>query len=867
MNFALALLIVATNPDAPIGARYPEATEVFSCNFDAPWDRNFDGWPDNWTRGRGYPLYVKVAVSEEPSAAAGRCLRADLDGGGAIAFSPPVKVDSRHSYVLEGFLKTQGIEHDRAFFSLTFLNAQRERVERFASEPVRDAPQWKKFRLGPVSAGSEEVRWAVVGLHLEPGDRADLTGSAMFGDLWLGRLPRMSLEADHRRHLYTDTQEILLTCTVSGFAEKEPMVTFTLENAFGSRVAETQLPLVVQPSENDLGASVETSVPETPPRIGKAAWRPPVPGPGFYRAWAQVQQRGSAVHRQGLTFVVARPESIPSSGEFGWSLPQGDKPLGLAELGQLLAQAGINWVKLPVWYDETTSDDDAARLIGFAERLSAQGIELVGMLHHPPAELRRHYEDPKRLTAAEIFSPDPKLWYPSLELVMMRLATQVRWWQLGADKDTSFVDYPDLSGKLRQVKAHLDRIGQDVNLGIGWSWINELPQTDGAGLRFVSLSSSPPLTSHELETYLEVARRPNLRRWVVVDPLPASQYAVDACAEDMVRRMVAAKIHGAEAIFASDPFDPQCGLMHEDGTPGAMFLPWRTTALMLSGAEYLGSLQLPAGSRNQVFARDGTATMLVWNHDPVKEVLYLGDDVKQVDLWSACRTPKQIGHEQVIEVGPLPTFVTGLDLAVTRWRLSFAFAADRVPSVFGGRHRNSLRVTNGFGTGVSGAVRLVAPEIWTLAPQRSEFRLAEGETLQVPFELTLPYNATSGRHKVRADFEVQADRVYRFGVYRSIDVGLGDVYLECGTRLNSQGELEVEQRLVNETAEPVSFRCELFVPERRRLKTDVAGLGQGRDVKIYHLHDGKQLIGKTLWLRAEEIGGSRILNHRFRAAP
>ncbi len=869
MNFALALLIVAIQPEAPIGIRYPAATEIFRCNFDASWDANFDGWPDRWTRrqGPGFPHYVEMTIQEDSNLGSDRCLEVRLDGGGAVAYSPPIPIGHRYSYVLEGRLKTSGLEHDRTFFSLTLLNEKQGRLERFTSEPVRDAAQWEKVRLGPVLPSSEDVCWAVIGLHLEPGERADLKGSASFSDLWLGRLPRMELELDRPHHLYHDCHRIQVVCTTSGFSEHNPTIRLLLEDALGNRVAEAKPPLQIQEEEDAEASLAGREGKETLPPMGKASWQPPAPGPGFYRLWASLESGETVVFRQSVALVIIQPDSVPVGGEFGWTFPRGTGPLDLHELRQLVTQAGVNWVKFPLWYDENTGDDEVARLIGFAERLSAQGIKLVGLLNEPPDSLRKRYESRGPLSAAEIFSPDPEVWYPSLELVMMRLATQVRWWQLGADDDTSYVGYSELSKKLRQVKTQLDRIGQDVNLGIGWGWMNRLPDTLDAPWRFVSLSSRPPLSSQELAAYLKITRRPNLDRWVVLEPLSAKQYPVRVRAEDLVRRMVSATIHGAEAVFVPDPFDPQCGLMSPDGTPGELLLPWRTTALMLAGAEYLGSIQLPGGSPNQVFAREGTVTMLVWNPRPTREILYLGETVKQVDLWSRSRAPEMIGDEHVIEVGPLPVFVTGLNLEVTRWRQAFSLAADRIPSVFGRQHPNAARMANRFRLGVAGSVRLVGPEIWSLSPSGAEFRLAEGEAFQFPFQMSLPYNATSGRHPVRAEFQIQADRLYRFSVYRTIEVGLGDVYLQCTTVLNGQGELEVEQWLINETSEPVSFRCELFAPDRRRLKIDAAAQGRSRDVQVYHLRDGKQLVGKTLWLRAAEIGGKRTLNYRFRAEP
>ena len=116
---------------------------------------------------------------------------------------------------------------------------------------------------------------------------------------------------------------------------------------------------------------------------------------------------------------------------------------------------------------------------------------------------------------------------------------------------------------------------------------------------------------------------------------------------------------------------------------------------------------------------------------------------------------------------------------------------------------------------------------------------------------------------MRLDFDIQADRRYQFSVYRDLEVGLGDVTLEATTRVNERGELEVEQRLTNFTSESVNFKCLLFAPGRRRLVSQVVQLGRDHDVKTYTLANAQEMIGETLWLRAEEVGGQRILNVRF----
>jgi hypothetical protein len=96
---------------------------------------------------------------------------------------------------------------------------------------------------------------------------------------------------------------------------------------------------------------------------------------------------------------------------------------------------------------------------------------------------------------------------------------------------------------------------------------------------------------------------------------------------------------------------------------------------------------------------------------------------------------------------------------------------------------------------------------------------------------------------------------------------LGDIEVELASRLDEQGNLVVEQHLINTTQQFVSFNCLLFAEGRRRQRRQVYQLGQGRSTNVFVLPDGEELIGTTLWLRAEEIGGARVLNHHATATP
>ncbi len=209
--------------------------------------------------------------------------------------------------------------------------------------------------------------------------------------------------------------------------------------------------------------------------------------------------------------------------------------------------------------------------------------------------------------------------------------------------------------------------------------------------------------------------------------------------------------------------------------------------------------------------------IIIWNSKQTEETVYLGDDARQINLWGRAVAEQKPEHGTPMQIGPLPTLIVGASEPIVRWNLDFAFTQPRMPSLFGVKNENEFVVKNFFPQGISGEVRLLTPESWKTYPRVTRFKLAAGEELRQPFTITLPFDATAGRHEVRVDVHVNGDRPCQFSLYRNLEVGMGDVDIEVTSRLNAQGELEVEQKFTNHGEEPISFKCMLFAPERRRL--------------------------------------------------
>jgi hypothetical protein len=855
----------------PPNQRHPDAVEAFHCGFETDerrdWDENHDLLPDGWTRRNGpdYPHYLKIEMTASEAAEGKHALRMSLNGGAAAMASPPIEVGPEFSYVLECRVKTIGLVHNVAYMTLQFFDTQDKELAYHESARVTTTDGWMKLAIEPVAPPAPDSAYAVITLMVVPKGKTDIQGEVLFDDVWLGHMPRMTVLTSGRHNVFAESENFEVTCKISGILEHDPIISFELVDISSRGVdrASQKLKGTIVERKN---ARIERIKGLWRHAIkgfaGEAKWSPASVAPGFYRVMVTMRGRDGLMQQREVTFAVVRPERPLPNGEFGWSLPRGEHPLELNQMADLLGHAGVSRVKFPVWH----SANDLARgnkLVRFAERLGELNISIVGLLSEPPADIRGHFGTGKELYAANVFTSEPELWYRSLEPTMTRLSSKINWWQLGFDQDSSFDGFPGAEAAVRGVKRQLEQFGQQAHLGVGWRWVSDVPTVADPPWEALALSAEPPLTDTELDAYLVASRERGSQRWVVLEPLPRERYTMEVRAADLVQRMIAAKFGGAEAVFVPDPFNSQHGLMNEDGSPGELFLTWRTTSLALSGATYLGQIPMPGGSQNRIFSRANDAVMVVWNVKPTQEELYFGKEIEVIDVWGRRSTPPVDQGRSKIAVGPLPTFITGVSAPIMRLGMDFAFTVQRLPNVYGKPHRSGFVVTNHFPQGMGGTITLNLPAEWRRKIKPFAIKLATGESRTYPFDIVIPIDANSGPQNIRVDFDIQVDEHYQFSLDRQIEVGLGDVTIDVTTSVTPAGVLVVKQEMTNNTDQVVDFKCYLSAPNERRMQSQVYRLGRGKDVKFYRYPNGHELLGKTLYLKAEEVDGLRTLNYRF----
>jgi hypothetical protein len=864
-------------------------TPVLQYSFEADNDLDYDGLPDDWIRRKGsaFPRYVKIGIDSLVGSDGKQSLRIDANGAAAILYSPvnipQARIDELHTYRFRGKIRTHGLTRDAAVISVSLLNHRRQRVQRFLTPMITGtSDEWQTVELKSI-VPLPDVRFVVIGCHLAPGEDPGIGGSAWFDDLRLTRFPRLEVASNYFAHFRNEDQPVDVEAHVSGLDDgHDYQLRFQFFDADGILLEERQEKMAAD------AAAAHASDAAPPRRPKPISWRlSQQPPPGYYRVSATLLRDGQpSIHEQTSLAVMRLVERPRLRGEFGWTIETPPLKVDADTLVNIAAQSGINWIKYPVWNSVRPDDRQyTGDLSQFFDKLDAQNITTIGVFSDPPQRLREKFAR-NWLGVSEIFSSPPSLWTPTVEPVVARFSSTIRKWQLGDEEDTSFEGLSDYAGTLSRVHDEINRIGLNADLGVSWRRDLPMPDIPPRTLGFVSLRETKPLPMDDLLAAWKAPRDARHSRWLVLQPqlLPTDP---DDRANQLVRQMLAARMAGVQAVFMARVLNGQVGLLNPDGSPTDLYLPWRTTALALQNAEFLGEITLPQKSRNAVFARDGEAILFVWNDDPLgaTEELYLGEQVVEQDLWGRTKPLPISGpmRLQTIAVGKTPKILRGCSEPIARWRMAAQFEVGAMRSEYGS-HQDAILGRNTFSLGVSGKITLETPnrdarEIgapgdpllhendtgWQAEPREWTLNAAAQEPFRLPVFLTLPSDANLGNAQMKLTFDITADRPYRFQVLCPYRIGSGDVSLHVTDRKLPDGRLEIEQTVINSTSpvEILEFRCSLLVPGSRRQKVRVTKLGAGEDRKFYYLPDAEAFRGKELRLKLEQEGGGRILNYKW----
>jgi hypothetical protein len=841
------------------------------------------------------------------------CLQIDMNGGAVEMESPPFALDPRYAYCLDASLATTNLSSHRARVELIFFDHGGQRLNQVATTDVQGTTDWRNFATQAFA--HEQLATAQVVIHVEPLHARAVSGTVRVDGIRIYRMPKLELQVNLPNHVGQPNQTFQIRCTALGVRDAGSLVNFKLLDFSGQEVARkaaTFQPLspahstspTTHPSQPIAPASGGRSQPELPPasaprgisRSGSryvsrgtpgqpdnpdaaterlataqrsddaarvdavATWSLQIAEPGFYRVAVDLGRSAHRTQTREITLAIAEPETLGTGGPFGWSLPDFSAAFQPEDVPGLVEAGGVGFIKVPVWFDGADTPT-ATRLAWLLERLDHRQILCIGRLEQAPGRGPATAPPP----AATVFA-NPEIWEPQLEPVLTRMSLKLVWFQLGRDDDLSFIGNSRLIPLLTDIRNRMQSYSQELQLALAWDWQDALPDQKQLPWRASQMSAQPPLTAGELHSHLQQAHQQGQPVWVTLNPLPASAYSLlDRC-RDLTERMLVVKQTGAAAAFVTTPLDSDTGLFTPEGAAGEMLLPWRILNRHLAQADYLGSVQLPGGSVNHVLARGADGTMIVWNDRPVVEQLYLGDDVKIIDLWGREAAATELRSapgrvEQKVTVGPWPLIITGVNVPVAKWRMGLKLAMPQIGWQTLSRPEAQLQLRNPFPQTVQGVIHIDAPTLLRSEQKPVRFQAGTGDNPRLLVPLALRSDASAGKHPIRFDFNVTAEKDMVFSAYDSLTLGIEEVEITWDAVLDTAGNLSLHMTMLNKSENSVSFDCKLFPPNQPYRRFQIASAPPGHSVREMNFPFGAQAEGATLWIRCEEKSTGQQLNY------
>lgn len=908
---------------------------TFHWKFGRSDDPNFTGMPVGWIRytGIGYPKFVQSAlVAKDPGLekkvqrvdawlinawqslqdqradypwladlpappsvgdlAVDRFLRVQLDGGQFKLQSPAVDSARQYQYQLSCDVMTEGLRYDSVRIEFVFLDQNNKEISVRTSDRISGTQDWKRLAVKmvrpPVGVTKMAVRLIV---ERSQDGFEDIRGTIGFDNVRIDQFPQLRVTTDQPNGVYGSSTSVECQASILGLGASAASVNFQLLDHRGNEIGKSKIEVNSAANAWKLKPIADIVAPLDESHV---QWRTPRLDPGFYRVIATIDHPRESVGSDEsgtvstssstssghpwprlvseTTLVVLDPAlQGPVHGPFGWTLPKEVIRQPPRDLVKWLTDLGVAWIKYPCWL-EPGDTLQAEKIATMMARFQEAGIQTVGMLDVPPAAEIIDYELRGRrdLVASQLFR-DAKVWQPKLEPVMALLTLKTRKWQIGGEKDFSFLGRPHVRDSIKQIAKGLQGYGQPIEVAISWPWLeSELPEPE-MSWQSTCRSTQPPLQANELDQFLSLSEGNSPSNgpstWVLLDPIDKRQYDQDNRVRDLLLRMATVRSHRVEAAFVSKPYHPDQGILRPDGRPDELLLPWRTASRVIGNLRKAGSLRLRGGSESIVFAGDGRAVMMLWSAEPTQEKLFLGDDVKQVDAWGRV-TPLPVIADPVqpyqsIDVGPVPVFITGVDPVLLAFRMSVQTQPQQFDSLLGQQQTLSVILTNPTRESLVGSMRVRTLEGWTIDEPMRTWETLAGRSTAEQFDVVLGNTAKIGSYELPIQFEIDTVPPKLITVYREIRVGPEGLLVKVSTRLLKSRELRVRIDITNRSARTQAYNVNLFprAPGRQFQSTFIEIKPDQTVRREIYWENGKDLIGRKMTLRAREQDGDRVMNY------
>lgn len=882
-----AALTAQAQPDAAIRKPTAAARVVHVFDFEERGVNN-EPVPMRWVRGQdaptrprpGFPSWNRAEFDFAVARSGEASVRLPVRGGSASLRLAPgvIPVIPGGSYEVSAHVRTSDLRHARARLVARLHDGRLEPIansER-AGRPVVAASVWVETRVR-IPGQFPQAAWLTIDLELLQPDLLpnysdesagavteapeDFAGVAWFDDVVVRIVPVARLHAGD-------------SAGIVAFPEKTA-VSAVIDDVAGD-------PLRAELRVRSIDGDVVDSLTVDPVRPGQEiAWTPDIPALGWWNVEIDVFAGGTVVAAESRPIAWIRQTSPTADrAKFGVIL---DRAVGAphdALLG-LIDATGAGDVEVPLWRTGPARDDARAEAVAITpllEDLILRSLVIGFSLERLPAGLARELRvDP--VSVLDALAASPGAWTPWVEDALSRFGQRVPRWRLGSI-DSRRIDDPARRAAMFESAAEplRDRVLNPRPITIWPTEIEPPPTLAGNKILLSWTSGTPPDAALD-----HAAIWPGYSTaGVLIEPIgaaadPAPGGGGRIVAADLARRAARAWQAGAGRIVLHQPWDwspVDDAAATLRARPSQLLPVWRTLAAGLGDRRVVGVLPIADGAVALVLDGPAGGAIIAWNESaPPSEArieAHLAEgSVRVVDLFGNERTVERSDLGHIVELGPEPIFIEGVDAELARFRAAFRVEPSRVEST-AERHAIELILRNPWPIAINGDLRIVEPADWSFTPRAQVFALGPGEEIRLPVAVSFGLAAEAGRLRLRAETRLVAGERYpTITLDAPIDLALTGVELLPSyqvQREDGREDLVVTALIINTGDRPTTLTSYAQAPGQKRLQATISGLEPRAAAVRRFVFPGaaKELLGADVQVGVIEAVGLGRLTHRLK---
>lgn len=863
--------------------------------------------PEGWIRGQhdpvvrerpGFYLWNQAGLDHRSHAYRGNgSVRLPVRGGNCSLMLRPGLIGAfpTADYTVRAYVRTDEVHHARGQLVVRMLDAGGEPIaasERRSPLLVSD-DRWTEVSVPLFGDFGEAVFIQIELLALQAREFTDpwlpeplmaypedFSGSVWFDEITITQTPRVELTSEADSNTMDGEEPGELRLFVRDLAGEQLSLDATVYDIDGRAVDARAWPM----------QGGQTT----------AAWRPDLPGRGWYRAVLRVRNGLGDVGSTELDFAWLPPATdvvgAPGGGSrdrgrFGAVLSRSPTE-ALPAYAELARRVGIGAVTMPALHAGEAMDADRIEALHRATMLLEDGVTDVTL----SAPLARQRPAATGSALASLLNEDGDAWDPRFHEALDRFGQTTRRWQPGVEPWSLFTDHAEAAREIAAFAERLTMLVPGPVVSVPWPMAAGLPAEVLAGRRRLVLHATPgagagayaelaadwnALTSETAATVDEpeltvVLPRGDAR---VSRRDRVSQMARDALAfwesfAPLLGDRPDAQPAGLPRMAIEDPVGWRGG-RRPQVMPTPELAAWRTLIDTLADRRVAASFEIARGVRGLLLEpRDGASAgrgsaMAIWQEGPLDQpaevdMLLAAGAVELVDLFGNARELSRTSSDDPgitrhrFIAGYEPVFIEGVDADLVLFQTGIRIEPDRLIARTG-LHEHEVIVTNPWMEPIQGRFVIVEPggvkrgqvgrsRDWNILPRVDSFIATSGSADRRTLQVGFSPSEEAGPKAFVLDVELDGrPEIGKLRVTRWLELELEEARLDLTYRRGPTPDgpdIVVEARVTNTSEAPLMIDLLGRADGYARDKTTITNLAPGETaLRVFPFRGGAAVLG------------------------